>query len=243
MDHPVAAANSPRTIAGPATEGPGAALYFVSKRGIDLGGAALLLLLLAPLLLLIAVLIKLDSPGPAIFVQERVGARRRTGRGAARWEIYPFRLYKFRSMVQNADPAPHAAFIAAFAAGTVAPGRGAARFKLTADPRVTRVGHLLRRTSLDELPQLLNVLKGEMSLVGPRPVPPYEVACYQPWQFERLAAQPGITGLWQVRGRSQLAFDAMIRLDIDYVRHRSLWLDLKLLALTIPAVLSTRGAA
>jgi lipopolysaccharide/colanic/teichoic acid biosynthesis glycosyltransferase len=146
-------------------------------------------------------------------------------------------------MVQNADPAPHAAFIAAFAAGTYATGRGAARFKLTEDPRVTRVGHLLRRTSLYELPQLLNVLKGEMSLVGPRPVPPYEVACYQPWQFERLAAQPGITGLWQVRGRSQLAFDAMIRLDIDYVRHRSLWLDLKLLALTIPAVLSTRGAA
>ncbi|MGH9896190.1 MAG: sugar transferase, partial [bacterium] len=117
-----------------------------------------------------------------------------------------------------------------------------ARFKLSNDPRVTRVGRVLRRMSLDELPQLFNVLKGEMSLVGPRPVPLYEVAEYGESDTERLAALPGITGLWQVRGRAEIPFSEMVRLDCEYVRNQSLWLDLKILAATIPAVVSGRGA-
>jgi lipopolysaccharide/colanic/teichoic acid biosynthesis glycosyltransferase len=116
-------------------------------------------------------------------------------------------------------------------------------FKLTDDPRLTRVGKVLRRTSLDELPQFFNVLKGEMSLVGPRPVPLYEVAEYKEWQRERLAAMPGMTGLWQVKGRSRVSFDEMVRMDIEYTRNRSLCFDLKILLLTIPAVLSGEGAA
>ena len=114
--------------------------------------------------------------------------------------------------------------------------------RLIDDPRVTRIGRILRRTSLDELPQLFNVIRGEMSLVGPRPVPLYEVAAYQPWQRERLAALPGITGLWQVRGRCELSFEDMVRLDVEYIRNQSIWLDFKILSLTIPAVLSGRGA-
>jgi lipopolysaccharide/colanic/teichoic acid biosynthesis glycosyltransferase len=114
--------------------------------------------------------------------------------------------------------------------------------KLVHDPRVTRLGRFLRKTSLDELPQLWNVLKGEMSLVGPRPDLPYAVEHYRPWHFERLAAQPGMTGLWQVKGRSQVSFDEFVRMDIDYVRNQSLWLDLEILLLTIPAVVSRQGA-
>ena len=116
------------------------------------------------------------------------------------------------------------------------------KFKLINDPRVTRVGRLLRRTSLDELPQLFNVLKGQMSLVGPRPVPPYEVACYRNGDRKRLAALPGITGLWQVRGRCQVSFDEMIRMDVEYIAKASLCFDLRILLLTIPAVLNGRGA-
>jgi lipopolysaccharide/colanic/teichoic acid biosynthesis glycosyltransferase len=159
------------------------------------------------------------------------------------WEIREFPCYKFRSMVQHADPSAHQQFVKAFAEGRVEPSQaGHTRFKLTDDPRVTRVGRVLRKTSLDELPQLVNVLKGDMSLVGPRPVPAYEVAEYRAWHRERLAALPGITGLWQVNGRCQVSFDDMIDMDIEYVRNRSLRLDVKILLLTIPAVLSGRGA-
>ena len=146
-------------------------------------------------------------------------------------------------MVRDADPSPHHAYIKAFIEGRIeASDEAGAKFKLTGDPRVTQVGRLLRRTSLDELPQLLNVLKGEMSLVGPRPVPIYEAADYQAWHYERLMALPGITGLWQVQGRCQVSFEEMIRMDIEYARHQSLWLDLKILFLTLPAVISGRGA-
>jgi lipopolysaccharide/colanic/teichoic acid biosynthesis glycosyltransferase len=146
-------------------------------------------------------------------------------------------------MVQDADPTAHQAFIKAFAEDRVeSSGTNGAKFKMTEDPRVTRVGRMLRRTSVDELPQLMNVLRGDMSLVGPRPVPTYEVAEYRAWHRERLAALPGITGLWQVNGRSQVSFDDMIRMDIDYVRSRSLWLDVRILLLTLPAVLAGRGA-
>lgn len=218
-------------------------LYFACKRAMDVLLAGTALVLLSPLLLLIAILIKLDSPGPVIFTQERVGARRKSQDGRTTWEIRNFRVYKFRSMVQNADQAIHQAYIKAFVEGSAeASDAPQAKFKLVRDPRVTRVGHILRKTSLDEVPQLVNVLKGEMSLIGPRPVPTYEVAEYKPWHRERLAALPGITGLWQVKGRGNVTFEEMIGMDIEYVRSRSLWLDIKILFLTIPAVVAGRGA-
>jgi lipopolysaccharide/colanic/teichoic acid biosynthesis glycosyltransferase len=217
--------------------------YYACKRCVDVLLAAAILLLVSPLMLLVAIMIKLDSSGPAIFVQERVGARRRSNGTGKTWEIRNFPCYKFRTMVQDADPTAHQAFIKAFAEDRVeSSGTNGAKFKMTEDPRVTRVGRMLRRTSVDELPQLMNVLRGDMSLVGPRPVPTYEVAEYRAWHRERLAALPGITGLWQVNGRSQVSFDDMIRMDIDYVRSRSLWLDVRILLLTLPAVLAGRGA-
>ncbi len=223
--------------------GRDSAFYYYGKRLIDLVLATLLLILLLPLMLLIAILIKLDTPGPVLFVQERVGARRRSEGGRTTWKVEDFCVYKFRSMVADADQSVHQAHIKAFVEGRIeASDTDNSRFKLKGDPRVTRVGHILRKTSLDELPQLFNVIKGEMSLVGPRPVPTYEVAGYQARHHERLAALPGITGLWQVMGRSQVSFEEMIAMDIEYVRARSMWLDIKILCLTIPAVLSGRGA-
>jgi lipopolysaccharide/colanic/teichoic acid biosynthesis glycosyltransferase len=218
-------------------------LYFGGKRCLDVILAGLLLILLLPLILIIAVLIKLDSPGPVLFTQERVGAKRQWLGRQAIWIIRNFTLYKFRSMVQNADSSVHEAYIRDFVEGRVRPSsESGGKFKLTNDPRVTRIGRLLRKFSLDELPQLLNVLKGDMSLVGPRPVPPYEVACYGNGHHKRLAALPGITGYWQVKGRCQVTFKEMIRMDLEYIRNASLWFDLKILFLTIPAVLSRRGA-
>jgi lipopolysaccharide/colanic/teichoic acid biosynthesis glycosyltransferase len=218
-------------------------LYFIGKRVTDFFLGGMMLVILTPLLVVIALLIRLESPGPALFVQERVGSRRRRSRGHVEWEVRMFRCYKFRSMVASADPALHQAYIRSFAqTKTSDPKTAGTTFKLQRDPRVTRVGRLLRKTSLDELPQLFNVLKGEMSLVGPRPVPDYEVAEYQEQHFERLAALPGITGFWQVMGRSKVTFEEMIRMDIEYVCARSLWLDFKILISTISAVLSGRGA-
>jgi lipopolysaccharide/colanic/teichoic acid biosynthesis glycosyltransferase len=218
-------------------------IYFFCKRCADVCLAALVLILLLPLLLLIALLVKIDSSGPVLFTHERVGAKRSRVRGEAVWAIGNFRMHKFRSMVQGADSSMHEAYIRSFVAGRVQPNEEQGRkFKLTNDPRVTRIGKVLRRTSLDELPQLFNVLKGEMSLVGPRPVPPYEVACYRPGDHQRLAALPGITGLWQVNGRCRVSFEEMIHMDLEYIRNASLWLDLEILLLTIPAVLCGRGA-
>jgi lipopolysaccharide/colanic/teichoic acid biosynthesis glycosyltransferase len=212
---------------------------FYLKRAMDCVLTAVMLLMLLPLLAVVAILIRLDSPGPAIFVQERVGSRRRLHRGQVVWEQMNFRCYKFRSMVRNADQALHQAYIREFTEERLDTGQ---TVKLIEDPRITRVGRLLRKTSLDELPQLFNVLKGEMSLVGPRPVPLYEAAAYQDWHRERLAALPGITGLWQVEGRGRTSFSEMVQLDIEYVRNQSLLLDIKLLLFTIPAVLTGRGA-
>ena len=218
-------------------------LYFICKRCLDVILATFLLFILCPPMLLIAVLIKLDSPGPVLFVQQRVGARRRSKDGGTRWEIGCFPCYKFRSMVRNADQSIHQAHIEAFVEGRIEVSETTrASFKLTNDPRVTRVGHLLRKTSLDELPQLLNVLKGEMSLVGPRPVPTYEVAQYRAYHWQRLAVLPGMTGLWQVKGRCQVSFEDMVRMDIEYIHNQSVWMDLKLLFLTVPAIFSGRGA-
>ena len=218
-------------------------LYYLSKRCLDVILAGLLLIVLLPLFLLIAVLITLDSPGPVVFNQKRVGAKRkRLGRQAI-WVIQDFTMYKFRSMIQNADSSVHEAYIRDFVEGRARPSsESGGKFKLTNDARVTRVGRFLRKFSLDELPQLLNVLQGDMSLVGPRPVPPYEVACYGNGDHKRLAALPGITGFWQVKGRCQVTFEQMIRMDLEYIRNASLWFDLKILFLTIPAVLSRRGA-
>lgn len=216
--------------------------YFLCKRCLDVCLAAVILFLLLPVFFLIAVLIKLDSKGPVFFTHERVGAKRRKAGGESAWVVRKFGMHKFRSMLPNADPQVHQAYIRDFVAGRVQPAESGGKFKLTNDPRVTRVGRLLRRTSLDELPQLFNVLKGEMSLVGPRPVPPYEVACYRNGEHKRLAATPGVTGLWQVSGRCRVSFEEMVRMDLEYIRNASFWLDLRILFLTIPAVLCGRGA-
>jgi len=218
--------------------------FYRSKRIFDLITSSLMLVLLSPVLLMIAILIKLDSPGPVFFVQERAGCRRRRIREGTVWQIRCFGCYKFRSMAQNADPSRHERYIQDFCQSRPAAEHGdGTTFKLQSDPRVTRFGRVLRRSSLDELPQFINVLRGEMSLVGPRPVPFYEVAQYEKSDYERLAATPGITGLWQVRGRGRVPFQEMMRMDIEYVRQRSWGLDLKLLLLTIPAVIFGRGAA
>jgi exopolysaccharide biosynthesis polyprenyl glycosylphosphotransferase len=193
------------------------------KRVVDLLLVGVGLVVAAPLLAAIAVAIKLDSPGPIFYRQRRVG---KDGR--------PFQMIKFRSMRQDADRQLQALRAHNEATGPL--------FKMKNDPRITRVGRVLRRLSLDELPQLFNVLKGEMSLVGPRPPIPAEVEEYEDWQCGRLRAVPGITGLWQVSGRSEVPFHDMVRLDLHYIRNWSLALDLEILWRTIPAVLTSRGA-
>jgi lipopolysaccharide/colanic/teichoic acid biosynthesis glycosyltransferase len=219
------------------------AIYYLTKRLFDCVISVFLLLMLAPFMLLIAGLIKLDSPGPAIFLQRRAGSKRRnTGRGAT-WRVSAFDCYKFRSMYTNADDSAHKEFTHAFIRGEPLPRKCDRNlFKLTGDPRVTRVGRILRKASLDELPQLINVLRGEMTLVGPRPIPTYELASYKPHHWQRLAAKPGLTGLWQVKGRCQVDFEGMVRMDVEYINNQSLFLDLKLLLLTIPAVILNKGA-
>jgi lipopolysaccharide/colanic/teichoic acid biosynthesis glycosyltransferase len=224
-------------------EDPQNNFYFGCKRCLDTVLAGLLLVLLLPLFLLIAFLIKLDSAGPVFFKQERVGAKRQRLEGKTVWFVRNFLIFKFRSMIQNADSSVHEAYIRDFVEGRAqASPENGGKFKLTNDPRVTRIGRILRKFSLDEFPQLLNVLKGDMSLVGPRPVPPYEVAGYRNGDHKRLAALPGITGLWQVKGRCKVSFEGMIQMDLEYIRKASLWLDVKILLETIPAVLSGRGA-
>ena len=193
------------------------------KRAFDLLAGSLILLGCSPLLLLVALAIRLDSPGPVFFPQDRVG---KDGR--------PFRMLKFRSMRRDADR-----LLAELRDRNEASGP---LFKMRNDPRVTRVGRFLRRSSLDELPQLFNVLRGEMSLVGPRPPIPKEVADYEDWQHGRLRAVPGMTGLWQVSGRSDVPFHDMVRLDLHYIRNWSLALDLEIILRTIPAVVGNRGA-
>jgi lipopolysaccharide/colanic/teichoic acid biosynthesis glycosyltransferase len=217
-------------------------IYFCWKRVFDVFLATMFLIMLLPLMLLIASLIKLDSPGPVLFIQNRIGVKRRTEGHRVVWIVRPFAFYKFRSMVTNADQSLHESYVREFREGRNNGSGNGTAFKLSNDSRVTRFGRILRKTSLDELPQLVNVLKGDMSLVGPRPVPTYEVALYANSHYERLSALPGITGLWQVKGRCQVPFEEMMRMDIEYARQASLWLDAKILLLTIPAVLSGRGA-
>jgi lipopolysaccharide/colanic/teichoic acid biosynthesis glycosyltransferase len=221
-------------------------VYFACKRLLDVAIAGTMLIALFPLMVIVAILIKLDSPGPVFFMQERVGAKRRRTREGTVWITQRFYFCKFRTMFQNSDESVHRACSRDFVGGNidtfVDEGEASIKFKLVNDSRVTRIGRLLRKTSIDELPQLINVLAGDMSLVGPRPVPPYEVALYKKFHYERLAALPGITGLWQVNGRCRVPFEEMVRMDLQLIRNPSLWLDIKILFLTIPAVLSQRGA-
>jgi lipopolysaccharide/colanic/teichoic acid biosynthesis glycosyltransferase len=221
--------------------------HFACKRLLDILVAGIALVILSPVMLVIAILVVLDSPGPAIFKQERVGSRRRTDDQREAWEVSTFTFYKFRTMYRDTDADLHRTFFQAFIhndrTGMVAlQGEDTQVRKLVHDPRVTRVGRFLRKSSLDELPQLWNVLKGEMSLVGPRPPVPYEVDMYEPWHHRRLETKPGLTGLWQVTARSSADFDEMVRLDIQYIERQSFWLDLKILLKTPVAVLSSKGA-
>jgi lipopolysaccharide/colanic/teichoic acid biosynthesis glycosyltransferase len=204
----------------------------ILKRGMDIVGSLLALLIGSPLFLLIALAIKLTSKGPVFFRQQRVGQY-----GA------PFHLLKFRSMHTGNNNKAHREYVAQLISGVAekkpSNGNGAAVYKLTGDPRITPIGAFLRRSSLDELPQFINVLKGEMSLVGPRPPIDYEVERYDLWHRRRvMEAKPGITGLWQVNGRNRLAFDEMVRLDLMYARSWSPWLDLKILLRTPKAVVA-----
>jgi len=195
------------------------------KRAIDLIGGALGLMLAAPLMVAIAVAIKLTSPGPIIFRQERFGLNKRR-----------FSMFKFRTMVADAESMQAELEERNEATGPV--------FKIRDDPRVTRVGRWLRRTSLDELPQLFNVVRGDMSLVGPRPLPVRDVHRFsESWLMRRFSVPPGVTGLWQISGRSDLSFDRWVALDLEYIDGWSLGLDLRILAMTLPAVIRGRGAA
>jgi lipopolysaccharide/colanic/teichoic acid biosynthesis glycosyltransferase len=207
----------------------------IACRALDVVVAAVLLVLLSPLLLAIALAIRLDSPGWPVFRQKRVG------RG-----LVPFTVNKFRSMYASVGHETHRKYVLELieSGGDKRPEPAPGGFyKLRQDPRITRVGALARKSSLDELPQLWNVLRGDMSLVGPRPSIPYEVERYPQEWYVRFAVRPGITGLWQVSGRSQLTWEEMIQLDLEYVRRRSLWLNLSILLRTIPVVLIGKGAA
>jgi lipopolysaccharide/colanic/teichoic acid biosynthesis glycosyltransferase len=208
--------------------------YDVVKRLLDAVLSASLLLLLSPVMLVVAALVKMTSRGPVLFRQQRTGQM-----------MKPFIMLKFRTMEVNAAPAIHQEFVSAFITGRQTAGKTDPDrlFKIVKDPRITSIGGFLRRTSLDELPQLWNVVRGDMSLVGPRPPLPYEVAQYKTWHMRRIGeAKPGLTGLWQVKGRSRTTFDEMVRLDLRYVRTRSLWTDLRILLATPRAVISGKGA-
>ncbi len=211
---------------------PASRLIDVTCRALDLVLGATLLILLTPLMVLIAIAIRIDTSGPALFRQHRLGL-----------DTSPFTVNKFRTMKVGASHEVHRTYVLGLIAGKQTPNtNGNPRFKLADDDRVTRIGHVLRRTSLDELPQLWNVIRGEMSLVGPRPPIPYEVEHYPRHWFGRFAVKPGLTGLWQVNGRCELTVAEMIELDLDYVRRRTMWLNLWILIRTVPAVLSLRGA-
>jgi lipopolysaccharide/colanic/teichoic acid biosynthesis glycosyltransferase len=210
--------------------------YAGIKRAIDIVGSASLLLMMAPFLLLVGGLIKLLSPGPIFFRQVRVGQMKK-----------PFAMFKFRTMRVNADSAVHQQFVSEFIKSSKAQkingGDEAAPFKIANDPRITPIGAILRKTSVDELPQLWNVLRGDMSLVGPRPPLPYELEQYERWHCRRVMdAKPGLTGLWQVAGRSRTTFDEMVRLDLRYAKTCSLATDLKILLATPGAVIAGKGA-
>lgn len=210
--------------------GRGAAM--ACKRIMDIAGSLGALILAAPVFVVIALMVRFSSKGPILFRQSRVGEN-----GGE------FTFLKFRSMYAANNPAIHQEYVKNLIKGKETAGpAGEKVYKIVNDPRITPVGRVLRRTSLDEIPQFINVLKGDMSLVGPRPPIPYELEHYQPWHRQRLTAKPGITGLWQVQGRSRTTFDEMVRLDVQYVRSWTVWMDLRILFQTPKAVLTGNGA-
>lgn len=225
----------------------GSNIYYAVKRMMDVILAFILLIFLSPLMLLVAITIFVYSPGPIFFKQERVGARRQSHGRHSSWKRVNFQCYKFRTMKIDADPSIHQAYVKALIENDEAQmvalqGAPTQPRKLVNDTRIIRPGKLLRKLSLDELPQLWNVLIGDMSLIGPRPAIPYEVEMYKPWHLRRLEAQPGITGLQQVTARCTTDFDEQVQYDIEYIDNQSLWLDVKIIIKTPLAIISTKGA-
>jgi lipopolysaccharide/colanic/teichoic acid biosynthesis glycosyltransferase len=202
-----------------------------ARRALDVGVALALLMITLPVILAVAIAIRIDSHGPVVFRQRRVGR-----------DMKPFTMLKFRSMKEAADSSPHREYVRELIAGSDQKNEGGL-YKLVVDDRVTKVGRLLRKTSLDELPQLWNVVRGEMSLVGPRPVIPYEVEQYPDWYLRRFAARPGLTGLWQVSGRNTRTYEEMVRFDIEYTERQSLRLDVLILFKTLWVVIGGKGVA
>ncbi len=206
-------------------------LNFAIKRAFDLAAASLLLLFISPVLALTALAVRLFDGSPILFRQTRVGIRGKH-----------FQMLKFRTMRADTDDSPHRRYVRKWIQEAGEDGeRGSSFHKLTDDPRITRAGRILRRFSLDELPQLINVVRGEMSLIGPRPALPYETELYKSWHHRRLEAVPGITGLWQISGRNHLSFEEMVRLDVQYLENWSFASDLRILARTLPALLRGEG--
>ena len=206
--------------------------YLRAKRLLDILFTLLILLPLCILMLIVAVLIRLDSKGSAFFRQRRVGQNGKE-----------FDMIKFRSMYVNCDDSVHREAIKKYMNGAAMNGTGNNPYKLVNDHRITRVGRIIRKLSIDELPQFINVLRGEMTLVGPRPPLPYEVEEYSIREKLRLHGKPGLTGTWQVYGRSRVTFNEMVEMDIAYLKQQSIWQDLKLIALTVPVMLRGRGGA
>ena len=201
------------------------AFYLISKRVIDIVGSLCGIILLSPVFLIVAILIKLEDPkGKIFFAQERNGQYPKT-----------FKMYKFRSMVHNAEGLLKDLMDRNEQTGPV--------FKINDDPRITKVGKFIRKTSIDELPQLFNVLKGDMSLVGPRPPIPHEVEQYNSYQMQRLAVKPGLTCIWQVSGRNNIGFDEWVEMDIEYIKTRNLWLDIKLIFKTVGVLFGDDNAS
>jgi lipopolysaccharide/colanic/teichoic acid biosynthesis glycosyltransferase len=208
--------------------------YLRAKRILDVVFTLLFLIPLCIVIVVFVVLIRLDSKGPAFFRQKRVG---RNG--------IEFYMLKLRSMYVDADDSIHRESVKLYMNGAKLNGNGDfnSQYKLSGDPRITKIGRFIRKTSIDELPQFINVLRGEMTLVGPRPPLHYEVEAYGPREWLRLCGKPGLTGTWQVYGRSRVPFEKMIEMDIEYLEHQSLLKDIQLIALTLPVMLKSRGGA
>lgn len=206
--------------------------YLRAKRVLDIIFSFFVLIPCCMVIAIVAVLVRLDSPGPIFYRQKRVGMNG-----------VEFDIYKIRSMHVNSDDCLHRKAIAEFMNGYKLNDDTDTSYKKNADSRITRVGRFIRKTSIDELPQFFNVLRGEMTLVGPRPPVPYEVENYSPYDWQRLSAKPGLTGVWQVYGRSRVTFQEMVEMDIQYLQQQSLWQDLKLIILTVPVMLQGRGGA
>lgn len=204
-------------------ESAGGKVYLFLKRGLDIVASTLGLIVLSPIIILVAIAIKLESKGPVLFSQDRIGKNGKI-----------FKIYKMRSMVQNAEELKEKLLAQNEMSGPM--------FKMKDDPRITKVGKFIRKTSIDELPQLINVIKGDMSLVGPRPSLPKEVKEFEPWMYERLAVKPGLTCYWQVMGRNNIDFEDWMKLDIKYVRERNFFLDIKLIFKTFFVLFGDKNA-